>query len=35
MFAEYLATVYTPHDDLNENEKKKDNYLKTVGLYQR
>jgi hypothetical protein len=23
MFAEYLATVYTPHDDLNDNEKER------------
>jgi hypothetical protein len=23
MFAEYLATLYTPHDDLNDNEKER------------
>jgi hypothetical protein len=23
MFAEYLPTVYTPHDDLNDNKKEK------------
>jgi hypothetical protein len=23
MFAEYLPTVYTPHDDLNDNEKER------------
>jgi hypothetical protein len=23
MFAEYLATVYTPHDDLNDNKKER------------
>jgi hypothetical protein len=28
MFAEYLATVYTPHDDHNDNEKE-GHYLKT------
>jgi hypothetical protein len=23
MFAEYLATAYTPHDDVNDNEKER------------
>jgi hypothetical protein len=23
MFTEYIATVYTPHDDLNDNEKER------------
>jgi hypothetical protein len=33
IFAEYLATVYAPHD-LNDM-KKKDNYPKTVALHLR
>jgi hypothetical protein len=34
IFTEYLATVYTSHDDHNDNEKER-LLLKIVPLYQR